>query len=233
MSKADEKAYNAKLKKANLVLKKSTSDLDQLGLIIELSSTICSEPASSSFHPLLADFSAELAERKGSISFFDTPGLNNVMTFRRLVAAKWNEKRRLMVPLEKAEKVREQTVIIYLTAMELVDLIVQDELLDLPSRVRAVVGLGPRAQVMLVVQGILAYYRERKKMEARAYQNEMQARMGGSATASRHPAKGWETKLDKRAIERGLIRLQVSEKVFISNGAWGRLSLHQKRSCCD
>ncbi|KAL7412607.1 hypothetical protein BDY24DRAFT_415982 [Mrakia frigida] len=151
-----------------------------------------------------------------------------ILKFRRRLTARYSEVKKAWIPLHPSEGkvllVPETTVVVYLTAHELVEHLRVDPttrkrntLLEFPSRVRNSLKLTSRATVVLIVQGIVALYRRKETMAKRDYQQRVREGMGQGGGAGGVRAKeGWEKELGKKEIEKELVRLQVSERCFVT-----------------
>ncbi|PWZ02163.1 hypothetical protein BCV70DRAFT_186070 [Testicularia cyperi] len=134
-----------------------------------------------------------------------------LLRFRRRLKAKWNEQRRHWVPLDHEQIVPEPTVIAYVDAKDIVQL-VADNQLDTQDQH----GERRQIQIFLIVQGLVKFYNRIRANENRAYtariRNQLaneQALVDGTASASLSDGG------DAEAMERALLILKFRHRSFV------------------
>ncbi|CDZ96279.1 EME1, MMS4 [Phaffia rhodozyma] len=194
-------------------------------LLVELSAP--SQNSSSSIHHLIPELEQAIIERHSSLSFFPFQRAN-VIRFRRRLRARYDELLKRFLPLEAEEIVPETTALIYLSTPELVSLVREDDLLDLPRELRKELGLGIKAQVMICVQGFNGWARKYRNRENREFAamirgrleappDEMTGRRTGRAgrKTNRVGTATEVTDVTPEMIEKALVRLQIAESCFL------------------
>ena len=200
-------------------------------IIVDVSASSKNSPDFCDIIPLLQ---THLEAKDSSLDYFDSLldqpppsrpesskrySLPTIIRFRRLLKARYDEEDKIWVPIVGDPIiVPEKTAIVYLTASELVDhLEPVNTLLELPYQVRKSLDLGPKASVMVIVQGTTALYRKKDTQAKKDFNHRIRTSM--NATQGSAPAKeGWQQQMGKEEIERELVRLQIAERCFVTHG---------------
>ncbi|KIR75061.1 hypothetical protein I310_01337 [Cryptococcus deuterogattii CA1014] len=109
-----------------------------------------------------------------------------VIRFKRYLQAQWDPESKRFVPLDDPRWVWEKTVLIIITAEELVDKIAKggeegekDVLAQWVSDVRLLLGLTMSDQVMLMIKGLQKYYSKSRALANKDYINAARAGLEG------------------------------------------------------
>lgn len=153
-----------------------------------------------------------------------------VIRFKRYLQARWDPESKRFVPLDDPRWVWEKTVLIIITAEELVDKIAKggeegekDVLAQWVSDVRLLLGLTMSDQVMLMIKGLQKYYSKSRALANKDYINAARAGLEaggggggggpGSSTAIKTTRMNGRPTRDR--IETEMVRLQVAEHCFL------------------
>lgn len=156
----------------------------------------------------------------------DSP-IPGVIRFKRHLQARWDPESKRFVPLDDPRWVWEKTVLVLITAEELVDKIADadvgadvDVLAQWASDVRLLLGLAMSDQVVLMIKGLQKYYSKSRSLANKDYINAARADLdGGSATATTTTAavngRYAPPRPTRDQIEAEMVRLQVAEHFFL------------------
>lgn len=232
-----EKESKKLSKEANKV--KSTKTETFKEIIVDVSASSRSSPDFCDIIPVLQ---SHLESVDSSLDYFDSlldqpppprPGAvpsttkycpPTILKFRRHLKARYSEEDKAWIPIAGDPIiVPEKSAIVYLTASELVGhLSPVNTLLDLPYQVRKSLDLGAKASVMVIVQGLAILYGKKAREAKKAFDHEIRSKMGGPGGSG--PARqGWEQQMGKAEIEKELVRLQIAERCFVTQGEEIRL----------
>ena len=152
-----------------------------------------------------------------------------VIRFKRYLQAQWDPESKRFVPLDDPRWVWEKTVLIIITAEELVDKIAKggeegekDVLAQWVSDVRLLLGLTMSDQVMLMIKGLQKYYSKSRALANKDYINAARAGLEGGGGGGGGPGSSTAikpTRMNGRPtrdrIEAEMVRLQVAEHCFL------------------
>lgn len=158
----------------------------------------------------------------------DSP-IPGVIRFKRHLQARWDPESKRFVPLDDPRWVWEKTVLVLITAEELVDKIADadvgadvDVLAQWASDVRLLLGLAMSDQVVLMIKGLQKYYSKSRSLANKDYINAARAGLdGGSATATTTTTTAAVNgryappRPTRDQIEAEMVRLQVAEHFFL------------------
>lgn len=157
----------------------------------------------------------------------DSP-IPGVIRFKRYLQARWDPEPKRFVPLDDPRWVWEKTVLVLITAEELVDKIADadadadvDVLAQWASDVRLLLGLAMSDQVVLMIKGLQKYYSKSRSLANKDYINAARAGLdGGSATTTTTTAAVMNGRYapprpTRDQIEAEMVRLQVAEHFFL------------------
>jgi crossover junction endonuclease EME1 len=141
-----------------------------------------------------------------------------VIRFKRHVQARWDSAVKRWLPLDVTRWEWENTVLVIVTAEEIVDKIAADGglLSGWASDVRLALGLAASDHIIVMVKGLQKYYAKTKSLANREF--TAAARAGLDGAGSTHLAPG--ARVPKETIERELVKLQVGEGCFLVHGGW-------------
>ncbi|WVQ91516.1 hypothetical protein IAS59_005315 [Cryptococcus gattii] len=155
----------------------------------------------------------------------DSP-IPGVIRFKRYLQARWDPESKRFVPLDDPRWVWEKTVLVIITAEELVDKIAEggeekDLLAQWVSDVRLLLGLTMSDQMVLMIKGLQRYYSKSRALANKDYMNAARAGLeggsvgsgGGSSTAITTARINGRPTRDR--IEAEMVRLQVAEHCFL------------------
>ncbi|KIY35389.1 crossover junction endonuclease EME1 [Cryptococcus gattii E566] len=155
----------------------------------------------------------------------DSP-IPGVIRFKRYLQARWDPESKRFVPLDDPRWVWEKTVLVIITAEELVDKIAEggeekDLLAQWVSDVRLLLGLTMSDQMVLMIKGLQRYYSKSRALANKDYMNAARAGLeggsvgsgGGSSTAITTARINGRPTRDR--IEAEMVRLQVAEYCFL------------------
>lgn len=172
----------------------------------------------------VADTLRTRLQEKGA-TFSTGPACNPpLIQWRRKVRARLDASGQSWVPLPREEIDEEKTVLLYLTAKELVQHAQDKTLLTMVQTLRD--GLSPTHQIFIMVRGLDAHFRKQQNAANRAYtaavrnslleegaegpkDGTMPSSVAGAGAA---PQPGT---MSKEQIETELIRLKVAERCFV------------------
>jgi hypothetical protein len=195
-------------------------------ILVDVSSSSAKSPSSSnSFSHLLDDFRERIEEDGSKVGTFDTSSDAHLahltlLRFRRILTKRYDavKKQWFAFPPGTEEIVPESTAIIYLSASELAGHVEEGTLLALPGRVRAGLGMGSKAQVVVFVQGLKKYLGKKKKV-TREWKESVRDGLGEEVVVGgRSKSRGGRETLGREEVERALTKLQVIEKSFLTLG---------------
>nr|KIR87918.1 crossover junction endonuclease EME1 [Cryptococcus tetragattii IND107] len=150
----------------------------------------------------------------------DSP-ISGVIRFKRYLQARWDPESKRFVPLDDPRWVWEKTVLVIITAEELVDKIAEggekDLLAQWVSDVRLLLGLAMSDQMVLMIKGLQKYYSKSRALANKDYMNAARAGLeggsGSGSTATKTARINGRRTRDR--IEAEMVRLQVAEHCFL------------------
>ncbi|KIR63608.1 crossover junction endonuclease EME1 [Cryptococcus bacillisporus CA1873] len=153
----------------------------------------------------------------------DSP-IPGVIRFKRYLQARWDPESKRFVPLDDPRWVWEKTVLVIITAEELVDKIAEgggekDVLAQWVSDVRLLLGLTMSDQVVLVIKGLQKYYSKSRALANKDYINAARAGLEGGSGSGPGSTATKTARINGRPtrdrIEAEMVRLQVAEHCFL------------------
>ncbi|WVQ80257.1 hypothetical protein IAT38_002362 [Cryptococcus sp. DSM 104549] len=212
-------------KEAEKSLKKKLADVNKLHVSkndalreIKLYLSNDLEHPASPIAGALPEIKGRITDNLSSLSYLssaDSP-IPGTIRFKRHIKAQWDPKDKLFRPLENPRWAWEPTVLVIITAEELVDKIAygQDELSVWASDVRLALGLNVKDQMVVMIKGLQKYYSKLVSLERKEYMAAARAGLEGTAHAGRG-AEASRSRPSKEVIEAEMVRLQVADKCFL------------------
>ncbi|KAE8543199.1 hypothetical protein D1P53_000687 [Cryptococcus gattii VGV] len=156
----------------------------------------------------------------------DSP-IPGVIRFKRYLQARWDPESKRFVPLDDPRWVWEKTVLVIITAEELVDKIAEggegegekDVLAQWVSDVRLLLGLAMSDQMVLMIKGLQKYYSKSRALANKDYMNAARAGLEGGSGSGPGSTATKTARINGRPtrdrIEAEMVRLQVAEHCFL------------------
>ncbi|CAO3629111.1 unnamed protein product [Mucor hiemalis] len=169
-------------------------------------------------HPKFCDTKAgvllrSVLERKEAVTKLVEHRKHHV-SWRRLVKSEWDEDTATFVPYDLPKIINEPYVLVYLDALDFVKYVKEDTVNDYIDSIQ---GTSPNQQVMLLIEGLEAYYNKKKNLERRQFDNQIRSTIEGSAGLSaskRKREEEIEEGPDRKVVEDCINYLQIIKSIM-------------------
>ncbi|KAL0243838.1 hypothetical protein I308_105100 [Cryptococcus tetragattii IND107] len=214
-----EKSYQRKVANANKLRTSKQDTLREIHLYLSADMSLPSSPIAGA----LPEIRNRIQDCQSALHFLpesDSP-ISGVIRFKRYLQARWDPESKRFVPLDDPRWVWEKTVLVIITAEELVDKIAEggekDLLAQWVSDVRLLLGLAMSDQMVLMIKGLQKYYSKSRALANKDYMNAARAGLeggsGSGSTATKTARINGRRTRDR--IEAEMVRLQVAEHCFL------------------
>ncbi|OWZ34011.1 crossover junction endonuclease EME1 [Cryptococcus neoformans AD2-60a] len=232
-AKEAERSYQRKVAQVNKLRTSKQDTLREIHLYLSADMSLPSSPIAGA----LPELRNRIQDCQSALHFLPEPDspIPGVIRFKRHLQARWDPESKRFVPLDDPRWVWEKTVLVLITAEELVDKIADadvggredadadadvDVLAQWASDVRLLLGLAMSDQVVLMIKGLQKYYSKSRSLANKDYINAARAGLdGGSATATTTTAavngRYGPPRPTRDQIEAEMVRLQVAEHFFL------------------
>ena len=142
--------------------------------------------------------------------------MGGIIRMKRLVQSTWNHDKRRFEPVPIPYWAWEPAVIALSSAEEFVDRLSlgSEALASGVDDTRLLLDLDIKAQVILIIQGMVKYHSKTKTAANREFAAAARAGLGQGAG----PGPRQKKAVDRAAVEESLVELQVKHHVFIVQG---------------
>ncbi|TYJ54898.1 hypothetical protein B9479_004406 [Cryptococcus floricola] len=210
-----EKSLEKKMKDANKLRVSKNDTVREVALYLSADMAKPSSPIAGA----LPEITTKLKDNQSDLRFMsdsDSP-IPGAIRFKRHLKARWDVAVKRFIPLDQPRWVWEKTVLILITAEELVDKIADgdDALVQWASDVRLLMSLSQQNQVIIMIKGIEKYYSKSKSMANKDYMSAARAGLEGGAVGGAMTAGRRAVRPTKDRIEEEMVKLQVAEGCFL------------------
>ncbi|KAI9282658.1 hypothetical protein BY458DRAFT_127760 [Sporodiniella umbellata] len=108
------------------------------------------------------------------------------ISWRRKCTAEWNTDSQSFIPLQKTEIIEEPFVLVYMHVEELIDRIQNNTVY---RHIEKIQNAKKKYQVLLLVEGVEAYYKKRALLQKRLFENEVRKTINDPASATPKTSK--------------------------------------------
>lgn len=147
--------------------------------------------------------------------------LSGLIRFKRHHKARYDSALRRWVPLAHDKWEWEPTVLLVVTADEIIDLVATDELVNWAADARLTLGMRQTDQMLVMIKGLQKYYNKSKAIANREFTAAARAGLGERDPVRRATA----VRPEKETVERELVKLQVAQRCFLVHGELQRADL--------
>ncbi|OWZ53527.1 crossover junction endonuclease EME1 [Cryptococcus neoformans c45] len=225
-AKEAERSYQRKVAQVNKLRTSKQDTLREIHLYLSADMSLPTSPIAGA----LPELRNRIQDCQSALHFLPEPDspIPGVIRFKRHLQARWDPESKRFVPLDDPRWVWEKTVLVLITAEELVDKIADadvggredadaDVLAQWASDVRLLLGLAMSDQVVLMIKGLQKYYSKSRSLANKDYINAARAGLdGGSATTTAAMNGRYASPRPTRdQIEAEMVRLQVAEHFFL------------------
>ncbi|ODN97220.1 hypothetical protein I350_08200 [Cryptococcus amylolentus CBS 6273] len=210
-----EKSLEKKMKHVNKLRVSKNDTVREVALYLSADMAKPSSPIAGA----LPEITTKLKDNQSDLHFMsdsDSP-IPGAIRFKRHLKSRWDVVVKRFIPLDQPRWVWEKTVLILITAEELVDKIADgdDALVQWASDVRLLLSLSQQDQVIIMIKGIEKYYSKSKSMANKDYMSAARAGLEGGAVGGAMTAGRRAVRPTKDRIEEELVKLQVAEGCFL------------------
>ncbi|ODN76140.1 hypothetical protein, variant [Cryptococcus amylolentus CBS 6039] len=214
-AKEAEKSLEKKMKHVNKLRVSKNDTVREVALYLSADMAKPSSPIAGA----LPEITTKLKDNQSDLHFMsdsDSP-IPGAIRFKRHLKSRWDVVVKRFIPLDQPRWVWEKTVLILITAEELVDKIADgdDALVQWASDVRLLLSLSQQDQVIIMIKGIEKYYSKSKSMANKDYMSAARAGLEGGAVGGAMTAGRRAVRPTKDRIEEELVKLQVAEGCFL------------------
>lgn len=174
----------------------------------------------------MPEITHRITENLSQIHFLpqeDSP-IPGIIRFKRHVKARYDNTRKAWVPLDDPKWEWERTVLIIITADEVVDMITNSQggegLRDWAGDVKLAMGMKDSDQLIVMIKGLTKYYGKLKSLQNKEFTAAARAGVAGKDIGSAliGVGAGAMGKPDKEVIEMELVKLQMDKQCFLVHG---------------
>ncbi|EAL18234.1 hypothetical protein CNBK2520 [Cryptococcus deneoformans B-3501A] len=209
-AKEAERSYQRKVAQVN-----KANALREIHLYLSADMCLPSSPIAGA----LPEIRHRIQDCQSALCFLPEPDspIPGAIRFKRHLQARWDPGSKRFVPLDDPRWVWEKTVLVLITAEELVDKIADggDTLGQWASDVRLLLGLATGDQVVLMIKGLQKYYSKSRSLANKDYINAARAGLEGGSAATATATAITFRRPTREQIEAEMVRLQVAEHFFL------------------
>ncbi|RSH81501.1 hypothetical protein EHS25_006858 [Saitozyma podzolica] len=210
-AKEAERSYQKKLTEVNRLRTSKNDTVREIHLYLSWDLESPSSPIAGA----LPEIRTRVSDNFSQIHFMheEASPVPGVIRFKRHVQARWDPGVKRWLPLDVTRWEWENTVVMIVTAEEIVDKIAAGGglLSGWASDVRLALGLAASDHIIVMIKGLQKYYAKTKSLANREFTAAARAGLDGAGSA--HLAPG--ARVPKDTIERELVKLQVGEGCFL------------------
>ncbi|KAI8989459.1 hypothetical protein BDB01DRAFT_542981 [Pilobolus umbonatus] len=202
-----EKEKTAHFEKENRLKNNRKETLKEM--IVDIHPDFLSTPTGESVQKLLTEREVTIQPLAASSKYS--------LSWKRKCTAEWNADSQTFIPISDTKIEEEACLLVYLNTDQFVQAI-QSNTLD--TRIDSIQQAYPNHQIMLVIEGLEAYYKKQSLIQKRQFQSQVLESLGpmldGSSSSSRKRKKtaDIELGLSQKSIEEYLVHLQLIKKVM-------------------
>ncbi|WVQ76229.1 hypothetical protein IAR50_005894 [Cryptococcus sp. DSM 104548] len=209
------KSLEKKMKDVNKLRVSKNDTVREVNLYLSADMSKTTSPIAGA----LPEIRTKLLDNQSALHFMpdsDSP-ISGAIRFKRHLQSRWDVAMKRFIPLDQPRWVWEKTVLVFITAEELVDKITdgEDALVQWASDIRLLLSLSQQDQVIIMIKGIDHYYSKSTTISNKNHKAAALAGLGGGAVGGVMAAGRHSVRPTKDKIEEEMVKLQVAEGCFL------------------